>query len=321
MNGSKVWSAFLFLVCLVTAGPLAAGGMLQVDRWHLHSSFWINLHEALMQEASTRQSAFGDGRLSAEETAAWTTAITAYRTAAGDGSITFSNAMMQVQDALTQVADDAVVVPLSGPLGDALQAAAPVYRAHRWPADAAANRFLMGYAAAMLREVGEELIAAHEKVYGVKFPPKIRVDISGWAGQFGAYTHDLQHGGDVVTIASRDSGNHGLTALELIVHESSHSVVGPRYGSIASAIAAASKKADRAIPRDLWHAVLFATSSELTRRVLAARGAGAYVPLSSDLLTRAWPHYRSPIETHWYPYLNGSGTLQEAIDRVVAASP
>ena len=308
------------LAALVAAPAAAAGETVRAGRWVLHNSFWINLHEALMQEASTKQSAF-DESVSETEAAAWADAVDSYRAAAGPGSITFSNAMMEVQDALTQAADDASIVSLAGLLGDALRIAAPVYRVHRWPADEMANQFLIGYAAALLRDSGEELIAAHEKVYGVTYPSRIRVDVAGWAGQFGAYTHDLQHGGDVVTIASRDAGNHGLTALELIMHESSHSVVGPRYGTIAAAIARASKIEGREIPRDLWHAILFATTSELTRRTLAARGVDEYVPLSNDLLTRAWPQYRTPIETHWYPYLNGHGTLEDAVARVVAASP
>jgi hypothetical protein len=31
--------------------------------------------------------------------------------------------------------------------------------------------------------------------------------------------------------------------------------------------------------------------------------------------------YREPIEKHWIAYLNGQGTLEDAIDKVVAAIP
>lgn len=44
-----------------------------------------------------------------------------------------------------------------------------------------------------------------------------------------------------------------------------------------------------------------------------------YTPSSVDLLTRAWPQYREPIEKHWIPYLDGKGTLEETVNRVVAA--
>ncbi|MHB0971621.1 MAG: hypothetical protein ACYC7A_19530 [Thermoanaerobaculia bacterium] len=67
------------------------------------------------------------------------------------------------------------------------------------------------------------------------------------------------------------------------------------------------------------HVGTLATTSRLTVEALARRGSSAYVPSAEDLLTRAWPQYRAPIESHWYPYLAGSGTLEEAIDQVVAA--
>jgi len=105
----------------------------------------------------------------------------------------------------------------------------------------------------------------------------------------------------------------------MVLHESSHSVVTPRYGSVARAIAAASAKAGREVPPDLWHAILFATSSELTRRAYVKLGVPAFKPSSYDLLTRVWPQYRQPIETHWYPYLSGTGTLVDAIEKVVTA--
>lgn len=183
-----------------------------------------------------------------------------------------------------------------------------------------ANRFLIGYASAMLRDAGEELVAMHENVYGARYPASIRVDIAPWGGTFGAYSLLLDDGGFTVTMASRDAGYQGLAALEMLLHESSHAVVWLRGGRVAEAIAASAKRHGKPIPRDLWHAILFATTSRLTVEALARRGSSAYVPSAEDLLTRAWPQYRAPIESHWYPYLAGSGTLEEAIDKVVAAA-
>ena len=73
-------------------------------------------------------------------------------------------------------------------------------------------------------------------------------------------------------MSSRDGSYQGMRALEMLLHESSHAVVSPNQGTVGTAIAAAAKKHDRQPPRDLWHAILFATSSELTRRILADRG-------------------------------------------------
>lgn len=307
------------LLCLLLLAHAAgAAEVTRAGRWELHNSFWMNLHQTLMHDATARAPREMSG-WSAEEGTAWSAAVTAYREARGNGSITFAQPMRALQSELTQVADDAVSPHISGPLGDAILRAAPVYRARWWRSDEAANRFLLGYTAAMLRDAGEELARAHETVYGKAFPDSIRVDITAYAEPFGAYSHPLEHG-FVVTMSSRDSGNHGLTALEIVLHESSHSVVSPYEGRVNAAIQAAAGKAG-VKPGDLWHAILFATTSELTRRALVQRGASAYVPMSQDLLTRAWPEYREPIEKFWIPYLSGSGTLEDAIAKVVGAVP
>jgi hypothetical protein len=301
----------LLCVLLLTVNTGAAE-VVRAGRWELHSSFWMNLHQTLLHDAGARRS---DDRavLSGAEREAWQTAVAAYRTALR------TDAPVELQDELTQVADDAMSIHVAGPLADALRQAAPVYRAHWWAADDAANRYLIGYASAMLHDAGEELVRAHETAYGEEFPASIRVDLAAYAGPFGAFSISSDYGRPVATVASRDSGNQGLHALEVILHESSHSIVGPRDGRVARAIAAASKNAGRQVPPELWHALLFGTTSELTRRALLARGVTDYEPQARELFTRAWPHYREAIETHWYAYLSGTGTLEDAIAKIVAA--
>jgi hypothetical protein len=311
---------FVRLLCaLLLTTSAGAAEMRRVDRWELHSSFWMNLHQTLMHDASTRTPR-DISALSPEERIAWESAVAAYRQSAGPASITFTQPMMVLQNELAQVADDAKRPGIDGPLADAIRKAAPVYRSHWWPDDDRINGFLLAYTAAMLRDAGEELIRAHEDVYRERFPKSIRVDFAAYAGTFGAYSHPLADG-FVVTISSREPGNHGLAALELVLHESSHSIVSPWQGSVSKALTASSRKAGIDPPRDLWHAILFATTSELTRRALARRGATGYIGFDRDLLTRAWPQYRAPIERHWLPYLSGQGTLEEAIEKIVLPHP
>jgi hypothetical protein len=308
------------LVSILTLGTsiaVSASEVTTAGRWHLHSSFWQSLHQTLMHDASARTPR-DLSSLSEEERKAWQDVVSRYREARGEGSITFSGPMMELQDELTQVADDAVDPTIRHALGEAILEAAPIYREHWWADDDAANRFYIGYVAAMLEDAGEQLLREHERVYGEEYPATIRIDVAPHAGTYGGYTHSLRHG-VVVTVASRDLGNHGLTALELVVHESSHAIVFPSYGRVARAIAAAAGERGIDPPRDLWHAILFATSGELTRRALAEHGVGDYVATAEDLLTRAWPQYREPLETFWHPYLEGTGSLEDAIGKVVAA--
>ena len=306
------------LLCvLLLAGSVRAAEVTRAGRWELHNSFWMSLHQTLMHDASGR-TARDSSRLTPEQRAIWNRAVAAYRDHAGRGSITFAEAMRNVQNQFMRVADDAMKPDIRGPLAEAIAEAAPVYRSHWWTADRNANRFLLGYLAAMLRDGGEELVRMHETVYGDRFPDKIRIDITPFAEPFGAYSHPLSNG-FIVTMASCDIGNHGLNALEIALHESSHSVVSPWEGRVSEALEKASAKFGIEPPRDLWHAILFATTSELTERALADRGVTLYTPLAEDLLTRAWPKYREPIEKYWHPYLQGTGTLEEAVEKIVAA--
>jgi hypothetical protein len=227
--------------------------------------------------------------------------------------------MVITTDALTQVADDAAQPLIDAPLADALVRAAPIYRKYWWMNDDRANRFFIACAAAMLREAGEQLVRLHEAACRTPWPGRIRVYITPSAGPFGAYTLAGLSGGVITTMTCCDEGYVGLRALKMLLHESSHAIVNPNTGTVAAAISAAARSHDVPVPRDLWHAIPFATSSELTTRVLAERGVKGFVPSSVDLFTRAWPEYREPVEQSWLAYLRGEGTLEDAINRIVLA--
>lgn len=315
----SILSRLTVVFSLALALGAHAAEVVLVSHWELHNSFWMSLHHTLIDDAM-RTTPFDLSALKPEERTAWTEAVAAYKTAGGTGDMTFSKSMVITNDGLTQVADDAVDPIIDAPLADTLKRAAPIYRAHWWPADEKANRFFIAYAASMLREAGEDLVRAHEKAYRTPWPERIRLYIAPAAGPYGAYTMYGLVGGWITTMSHRDEGYQGLRALEMIFHEASHTVVNPNRGTVAEAIAAAAKKRGIRQPHDLWHALLFATSSELTRRYLAERGT-KFVPSSEDLFTRAWPFYRAAVEKYWLPYLDGKGTLEEAIDQIVGALP
>lgn len=305
---------------LASALTAHAAEVVSVPPWELHSSFWMSLHQRLIEDAM-RPTPPALTELLPDEQAAWREAVEAYRTAGGRGDMTFAKPMLITNDALSQVADDAVEPLIDSPLKDALLRAAPVYRRHGWAADDRANRFFIGYAAGLLREAGATLVREHEAVYRTAWPTRVRAYITPAAGPFGAYTNTGRAGGVITTMSCRDAGYQGLHALEMLLHESSHATVNPNNGTVPAAIAASAKAHGVEVPRDLWHALLFATSSELTRRLLAERGVTDFVPSSEDLFTRVWPEYRAPVWQHWMAYLGGAGTLEEAIDKIVAALP
>lgn len=312
--------AILLLSSSLLTLPARAAEVVRAAPWEFHNSFWMSLHQTLLNDVALAKPRELSG-FSAEEQRAWNDSVAAYRAAVGHDDISFARPVVITTDALTQVADDATEPVIDAPLAGALERAAPVYRAHGWTADERANRFFIGYAAAMIRDAGSELVRQHEKAYRTKWPERVLVFVTPYAGPFGAYTVAGRAGGAITTMSCRDEGYQGLRALEMLLHESSHAVVGPVKGTVADAIEAAAKRHGVTPKRDLAHAIIFATSSELTRRALAERGVTAFVPSSVDLFTRVWPNYREAIQTYWIPYVDdGRGTLEEAIDAIVAAT-
>ncbi|MGA7615077.1 MAG: hypothetical protein WBX15_07840 [Thermoanaerobaculia bacterium] len=296
-----------------------ASEVVRASIWEFHDSFWMSLHQRLIDDATRAQPRDLNG-WSPEEQAAWNQSVAAYRAAApGNGDMTFARSMETTSDAITQLADDAREPLIDSPLAEALTRAAPVYRIHEWPADEKANRFFIAYASAMAAAEGPRLIHEHEAVYRTPWPARVLVYVTPAAGPYGAYTFQGLSGGWITTMSCRDEGYQGLRALEMLLHESSHAVVGPNRGTVAEAINGTAERLGIRPPHDLWHAIIFATSSELTRRLFVERGNAGFVPSSVDLFTRAWPMYRDAVEKVWLPYLDGRGTLEEAIDRIVTS--
>jgi hypothetical protein len=305
------------LLASLAVTSVSAADIVQVKPWELHSSFWMSLHQTLIADAM-REAPRPLPDLSTEEKNAWDQAVTAYRTAGGRGDMTFADPMIFTTDGLARVDDEGQGTPGDVPLKGALTQAASIYRQHWWTADDRSNRFFIAVAAALLREGGDTLVRAHETIYRTKWPERIRVYITPWGGPFGGYTIN-QPAGPITTMASREEGYQGMRALEMLLHESSHAVVNPNNGTVAAAIRSASRQRGIPIPPSLWHAILFTTSGELARRFLADHGVTKFVPSSDELFARAWPQFRDPIVKNWIPYLEGHGTLEEAIDKVVAA--
>jgi hypothetical protein len=312
LHAARTIALFAILTFL---GPGArAEEVARAGPFTFHSSFWINLHETLIHFASPRVDQKVAG-FSEEEQRVWSEAAAAFRK---------SPRLPQVvaRDLLSQVPDDGSPREIEPPLGPALLKAAPIYRRHFWPAADRANRFWIAYTAAMVGDAGEDLIRRHEKAFAGEWPKTARIDATAYAEPFGARTIMGDIGGVQASIAAVHPNNLGLAALEVVFHETSHDLVGPRSGRVAEVINREARKRGIEPPRELWHALLFATSSELTRQALRERGVAEYQPfVYKQGLYDDWPRYRAPIEAHWLPYLNGKGTFEEAIAKIVEAAP
>src|SRR5712664_1362372 len=328
-----------------TYGPLPV--------FELHSGFWINLHHTLYHQARLRKDAASQdktGKTSGPvlktpaetkpayttvEQKAWDDAVSYYAANLADKDLLFSSELVELKNQLSDFEDcdeltgktkkfcDAGLPPK---LAQALEAAAPVYRAHLWPEHDRANRRWILRVAPLVREQGVGLSERLADIYQTRWPrQKIRVDLTGYANWSGAYTtaDPLR-----VTISSLDSRNQGAAALEVLFHEGSHGIAEP----VQAAIIRECRQRDKAIPRDLWQALVFYTTGEVLRPVLGASGATAgdqegstsgagYTPyaLREGLYQRGWNDYFKLLQRFWQPYLDGTATFDDAIARMVSS--
>jgi hypothetical protein len=354
----------LLLLTLASVVPAARP---QVDTsygplpvFELHSGFWINLHHRLYDEARQQRSgnAAGSARtgksskptlqvapgakptLSNGEQRTWDDAVAYYAANYADKDLLFSTELVLLKN---QLGDFEICDEVSGTkkkscdaglparLTQVLEGAAPVYRAHRWPADDRANRAWILRVAPIVREQGVGLSHRLADIYQTRWPnEKIRVDVTAVANGTGAYTtlDPLR-----VTIASNDARNQGGAALEILFHEASHGIATP----VEQAIARECRQRDKPIPRDLWHALIFYTTGEVIKPLMAAENdAGApsgpggsngslasseYTPYAKreGLYQRGWESYLDILTRYWQPYLDGRVTFDDAIAHMVSA--
>jgi len=353
------------------AGPLPV--------FELHSGFWINLHHTLYQEARQRGAARNTRRenssnrqaassaptagspLDAAEQKTWDAAVAFYASTYADKDLLFSTELVLITNQLGDFEDCDELsgrkkricdAGLPASLTQALESAAPVYRTHQWPSHDRANRRWIAGVAPLVREQSVGLSERLADIYQTRWPKeKIRVDVSAYANTAGAYTtiDPLR-----VRISSLDTRNQGAEALEVLFHEASHGIAQP----VQDAIIRECRQRDKAIPRDLWHALIFYTTGEVIRPIMvsqhsqmiaphqqpsdanvdghsprsgaAAPGAhadslpnspNAYTPyaIRERLYERGWDGYLQLLTRFWQPYLEGKSTFDDAIARMVSS--
>jgi hypothetical protein len=350
---------FLLALCLLAPEHLAAHPQsifteASLPVFELHSGFWINLHHTLYHEAKQRTAsspseASADKAsaptiktapaakvpLTAAEQKAWDEAVGYYAGNYANKDLLFTTELIELKDQLGYFEDcdelsgrkrkfcDAGLPPR---LTQVLEAAAPVYRAHFWPVHDQANRRWILRVAPLVREQGVGLSERLADIYQTRWPhEKIRVDVVAYANWAGAYTtvDPLR-----VTISSLDERNQGPQALEVLFHEGSHGIA----EAVQTAIIRECRQRDKPIPRDLWHALVFYTTGEVIRTVLASssatqgdkggsvagNGYSAYA-VREGLYQRGWKNYLDLLQRFWQPYLDGKASFDDAIARMVSS--
>jgi hypothetical protein len=286
----------------------------EIGRYRLQSNPWVNLHQRLVHEARFETAA--PAALSSEDLSRWKKAVEPYRAFLGKRNPIFDQELIGMNAALSATSAPEPPDSIPEAASAALRAAMPLYRAAQWEADDRANRFWIAVARPMLASAAEELADAHAKAYALPFPKRILVDVSPFAWEYGAYTVGEGESAHAV-ISSTDPGYQGFAALEMLMHEPSHAIVAPASGAIGADLTRAAQELGVKPRWNLWHALLFYTSGELTRRALAKRGVSDYQPSIINMYERAYSGFRQPLETHWQAYLDGTVSREAAIRQIL----
>ena len=325
LNGANLNRTFA-TICIVTASaalllsPHAARadgeilGATAVGRYRLQSNPWVNLHQRLLEAAQF--DAPSPAGMTGDALQQWKKAVQTYRAHFGKRNPIFDPELTRLNDELSANAAHNLPAAIAGTAASTLREIMPAYRAAQWPHDDRANRFWISVAVPLLASAGEELAEAHAKAYAAPFPRHILVDVAASAWQFGAYTvgeGDHAH----VVIASVVPGNQGFGALEMLMHEPSHAIVDATTGAIGGDLTQLSKSLGVRPPPSLWHAILFYTSGELTRRALAQRGVTDYRPVISEMYGGPFRGFQTPLETHWQAFLDGKMTRDDALRQIL----
>ena len=319
--------------------------------FELHSGFWINLHhflylQARLTEGNPTSTDNGRGQappnelpasvldFPAQEIRAWQDAIAFYAKDLAKRDLQLNGDMENINNRLADMETCPDLDGKSSPscksglrpdLIEALERAAPVYRAHWWPEQDRANREWIAQVAPMVRQLGVELSGQLADIYQRPWPAnRLRVDVVWYGGPFGAYTSlNPTH----VTISSHDARNRGVYGFEVLFHESSHAL----SGSVMEAIAREFRARDKPIPRDLWHALLFYTTGEIVRRDVSYGNLATPDQPDNDsppyqtyatrfgLYSGSWVRFRGMLDLYWLPYLDGRISFDTAIARLAAA--
>lgn len=292
----------------------------------LYSNFWVNLHHVLYEQARLRSerpivrsqnkapeaaSRLRLEELSMSEQSDWNAALEVYTQRMAPHDLLFDEDMVRINNRLSEMGDaqTAQETGFLPPVIAALAKAAPVYQKHWWPEDDRVNRAWIDAVAPLVEELGGKISRELSAIYHAPWPQgAIHVDVSAYAGVYGGYTTlDPLH----ITVSSRDPRNQSMAGFELLFHEASHGLADPVRAALNREFQAQAK----AIPRDLWHALLFYTTGEVVREMLAGSGHSAYSPYAEQnhLYERDWQNFQRALDRDWQPYLQKRTDFSTAI--------
>ena len=301
-----VFTAFLLLPCSVLAEWDAQ------TTFRFQSGFWINLHHFLFQRAVERpaENTAAPSKLAPAQTHDWSKALTHYKEQF-EGKDLLDRDMAVIKNALGDAgnARSLDATGLDKGLVDALEMAAPVYRAVWWTAHDRSNRSRIERLIPLIARHEDRLKVRLSEIYRTEWPgPNIQTDVVFHANWASAYT---TLNPTRITVSSEDAGEPPPESLEILFHEASHAMI----ERVQASISQRTRSLGMLLPRkSLWHAVLFYSTGDVVRERIPG-----YTPyaLKHGLWERAWPAHLDVLEREWKPYLQGNRRFEAAIEALV----
>jgi len=330
----RLRSASLLSICVLLPATSHAGTVTNAQTRHaqppsaarrlfeFHNSFWVNLHQTLLEEALLRagkpdrrlqsDTPLAASQMSSLEESDWNAAVTFYATRFGISRQHGNDQLIGINDALAMQPDEGGSLSsadLSPPLVAVLTGAAPVFRKYWWPAQRQSNMQWIASQRARVHDLGPRLAAALSRDLRQPWPARpIRVDVCYYVPDLGfAFTILPPH----ITYASGAPSHQGLIGFELLFHEASHTFADVETDALSRACRAQAKDCG-----DLWHTLLFYTPGVELGRLLPAGERASFTPYADkyDLYTHGdWPRYHRVLATHWQAYLDGKTSFDAAM--------
>ena len=249
--------------------------------------------------------------LSDHEQQAWTDAVTAYATGMSRKDPIVDDTLAATAGALA-ARDETAALPDAGidaATRTALERAARIYRKALWPAHRASNQAWRSSIQPLVDRHGQAVLAFVTRAYDMSWPAAgYPVHLVAYAHPLGAYS--TRRSGLIVS-TNTNSGTHALYGLELAFHEAMHQW----DDAVVQLLREHANKMGKDAPASLPHAIIWLTAGEAVRRVVPE-----HVPYAEAFGLWKGPlaPLRAPLQEVWKPYLDGSGSRDEALGALVA---
>lgn len=288
--------------------------------------FWLNLHHFLYvlgrAEAKTPDASRdavvrapedaerGLAGLTGDERQAWRETVAFYAAGLSRKDAVFDDPLPATTRALADAGGRATLdgVPIDAALRASLEKAASIYRKVWWPAHQASNVRWRDEIQTLVDRHGATVLAIITKAYGMEWPPDgYGVHLSGYSNWAGAYSTR----GNLLVVSSLDRATREFAGLETVFHEGMHQW----DRQMNDLLYAEARRTGKQLPPNVSHGIIFFTAGEAVRRV-----SPDYVPyaVANGVWTRGYQRIKPALDDVWKPYLDGNGTLDEAIAALIA---